>query len=413
MNKVDILCMASKKQMVGPVIIHRSILKNSDYFLNRGFKISILFKEGLVTKYQDLVASSNDLTFMRVKKVRLAIAKAIKGLILYSCKKNKFLTTLQYHFFDKRRERLVKNYLELNRNPSIVVTDSEREMFHLLKNRNSEFKTILFFHSDGIPMKMQLIDLPLLIKTRLYKDLIARLNFVIQNVDKIVFICKIGKDNFLKSYPDFDQSKLEVIPNGIENISFKKYSKPVLQKRPIKLCCVGSVSYRKGQDIIVNALSNTRDEILKMIHVDIVGAGPSLQILKQRTTKMKLSNNITFWGNIDNMKVDQILLDADIFILMSRNEGLPISIIEAMRAGLPIISTTISGIPELVENGVNGILLEPDPIQLTKVFNKIGKYSWAEMGKSSRRIFEKNYTIQNMISGYCDLYDNILKKTVI
>ena len=90
---------------------------------------------------------------------------------------------------------------------------------------------------------------------------------------------------------------------------------------------------------------------------------------------------------------------------MSNNEGLPISIIEAMRAGLPVISTNVSGIPEQIEPLYNGLLIEPSVDELVKVLNNLPQYDWKSMGENSRKRFEKEFTFKQMMNSYCDMLD--------
>ena len=115
----------------------------------------------------------------------------------------------------------------------------------------------------------------------------------------------------------------------------------------------------------------------------------------------QLSTKVNFIGNTKN--VDKYLIQADCFILFSKNEGLPISIIEAMRAGLPIISTKIAGIPELVEDGKNGYLVEPNTEELANLLLKILKEypDLEQMGKKSRKLFEQKFTKEKMLHIYC------------
>lgn len=82
-----------------------------------------------------------------------------------------------------------------------------------------------------------------------------------------------------------------------------------------------------------------------------------------------LSADIYFVGNSN--QVNDYLTNSDAFILFSKDEGLPISIIEAMRCGLPIISTRIAGIPEMIVEGISGYLVDVDEQQLSELFEKI------------------------------------------
>ena len=83
--------------------------------------------------------------------------------------------------------------------------------------------------------------------------------------------------------------------------------------------------------------------------------------------RLRLSGNVRFLGWVGPEQRDQILKEADIFILPSYNEGLPMAILEAMAWGLPIITTPVGGIPEVLIQGQNGLLVEPGNVnQLSK-----------------------------------------------
>ena len=87
-------------------------------------------------------------------------------------------------------------------------------------------------------------------------------------------------------------------------------------------------------------------------------------------------------------QVNDYLTNSDACILFSKDEGLPISIIEAMRCGLPIISTRIAGIPEMIVEGISGYLVDVDEQQLSELFEKIliDRPDFVKMGKKSRII---------------------------
>ena len=100
--------------------------------------------------------------------------------------------------------------------------------------------------------------------------------------------------NFIKTYPNFDRSKLFVVLNGIEKEIPNKLKKKNIIKPTYNLCCVGSVCHRKGQDIIIDALAKTNKNILKKIHVNIIGDGPMKKNIEELVSKNNLSNNVVY-----------------------------------------------------------------------------------------------------------------------
>ena len=132
-----------------------------------------------------------------------------------------------------------------------------------------------------------------------------------------------------------------------------------------------------------------------------VGDGPSRNILEK--VAATLSADIYFVGNSN--QVNDYLTNSDAFILFSKDEGLPISIIEAMRCGLPIISTRIAGIPEMIVEGISGYLVDVDEQQLSELFEKIliDRPDFVKMGKKSRIIYEENFLKRHDIIILCEI----------
>ena len=81
------------------------------------------------------------------------------------------------------------------------------------------------------------------------------------------------------------------------------------------------------------------------------------------TGELDLGDAVTFLGWLPSGQVSEELANADAFVLPSYNEGLPMSLLEAMAAGLPVLSTPVGGIPEVVEHGVNGLIAEAGNIR--------------------------------------------------
>lgn len=163
---------------------------------------------------------------------------------------------------------------------------------------------------------------------------------------------------------------------------------------------------RKAQRKVIEALGMLSIEKRKKFHLAILGAGPDLPYCKEFVEKNNLCEIVSFEGAVLNTDVYKHLAQADIFVLLSENEGLPISIIEAMRAGLAIISTNVSGIPELVSND-NGLLIRPDAEQLAEILFNSEKYNWKQMGENSRQLYERKFTFERMKMDYVNMIKSL------
>lgn len=118
--------------------------------------------------------------------------------------------------------------------------------------------------------------------------------------------------------------------------------------QPVKLLSVGSLDqFYKAPDIVIEALALLKQKGVSASMVWL-GGGKHLTEMVKYAEKNNVSDIISFYGNVDIQMVEQCLENADIFIHISRTEGLPRAIIEAMAKGLPIIGSNVGGIPELL-----------------------------------------------------------------
>lgn len=131
---------------------------------------------------------------------------------------------------------------------------------------------------------------------------------------------------------------------------------------PLKLIFLGRIGQRKGAFDLIEAFSllpesEKNNSILIMAgDGEVVAAGDLMQ-------RLEVSNRMIFPGWIETEERDRLLAQADIFVLPSYNEGLPLSMLEAMAWQVPIIVTPVGGISELVTHGENGLLVEPGNIE--------------------------------------------------
>jgi glycosyltransferase involved in cell wall biosynthesis len=173
------------------------------------------------------------------------------------------------------------------------------------------------------------------------------------------------------------------------------------ERKLTEFCCVASISKRKGQHYIIDALKMFKKNAIPQVHFTFVGDGSDRMKLEEDVCKCGLGDYVSFVGVSHN--VDEHLVNSDVYILPSEDEGLPMAIIEAMRASLPIVSTPVGGIPEMIEDGVNGLLIQPDANDIYTLLTKKDSYDWQSLGRNARKTFEEKFTVEKMVDGYSKL----------
>jgi Glycosyltransferase len=135
-------------------------------------------------------------------------------------------------------------------------------------------------------------------------------------------------------------------------------------KRTTKECIVmfcGRIVYEKGVDILVKSFKHVvnANPDVKLI---LVGDGAQKKNVEELIKNLGLTSHVRITGLVSRDEVCLYLSQASLFVLPSRSEALGNSLIEAMAAGLPVVATRVGGIPDVVDDGVNGLLVEPDDI---------------------------------------------------
>jgi len=144
----------------------------------------------------------------------------------------------------------------------------------------------------------------------------------------------------------------------IENITSPPQSKAIPNDSKFHLLFLGLVTEQKGIYDLIEVIAEHKVEFDNKLTLHIGGNGEKGKLI-DLISKNNIADLITYEGWVSGDKKTDLLNIADAFILPSYAEGLPISILEAMSYGLPILSTPVGGIPEIVENGVNGYLFQP------------------------------------------------------
>jgi colanic acid/amylovoran biosynthesis glycosyltransferase len=162
-------------------------------------------------------------------------------------------------------------------------------------------------------------------------------------------------------YGDEVASKVHVIRCGVDAAVFASPDRTPTEA--LRVVMVASLERRKGHAVLLDACRALLDEELA-VSVTLIGGGGEHDALSRRISELGLSDSVTLAGPQPRQVVADTLRDADVFVLPSitlesgKMEGIPVALMEAMATGLPVISTPMSGIPELVTDGVHGLLVD-------------------------------------------------------
>jgi glycosyltransferase involved in cell wall biosynthesis len=188
-----------------------------------------------------------------------------------------------------------------------------------------------------------------------------------------VTTCTGFNADFLRGMvPERDRGKVRLVYHGIDlaRLTQRASSGPALMGGAPLILCVGRLVPKKGLNDLLAACQILHQEGIRF-RCMIVGEGPLRSSLEADIERRDLGGLVVLTGAMTHAKLIEIYRKADLFALPSRviadgdRDGIPNVIAEAMAIGVPVISTSISGIPEIIENGVTGLLVEPEsPIQL-------------------------------------------------
>lgn len=200
-----------------------------------------------------------------------------------------------------------------------------------------------------------------------------------------------------------NSKKIELVPIGVNFGEIQNSAQ--MNLNCISLLFFGHLSRIKGVDILVKAFHKVSQRN-REVHLHLVGAGELRGFCEDFVQKKNLSNRVHFWGSQPQHLLFRVIKGADICVFPSRNDAGPLTVLEAMAAGKPIIATRVGGIPEFVKDGRNGILVEPKPSQLARAMEflldnvdlrqKIGRnnsqdiitHSWKKASKEYVRIYQ-------------------------
>ena len=194
---------------------------------------------------------------------------------------------------------------------------------------------------------------------------------------------KVAGAKFVVSISEFNKKhlgggdKIKVVHCGIDLSRFVEKEQRTKNKEQRSILTVARLEEKKGHRYLLEALKILKDKKINL-HLTLVGGGVLENVLKEQVRSLGLEDFVTFTGPITQEEVQKLLSETDLFVLpcvKAKNgnmDGIPVVLMEAMAVGVPVISTKISGIPELIEDESSGLLVESrNPQKLAEAIEKI------------------------------------------
>jgi colanic acid/amylovoran biosynthesis glycosyltransferase len=207
-------------------------------------------------------------------------------------------------------------------------------------------------------------------------------------------------------------SRIRVIPCGVDMDLFRPLgSKAPLAEPPVILCVARQVAV-KNLDLLLKSCALLRQHKVNFQCV-LIGDGPFGGQLEQTRSRLGLEHCVAMPGAATQNDVLKWWQKASVGILTSDNEGMPVSLMEAAACGVPVVATAVGGLPELVQNGLTGLLVPArDAAALAHALEKLlmDPELRIRMGQAARQRAEEKFSVVNQVDQLLSLWSEILER---
>lgn len=216
--------------------------------------------------------------------------------------------------------------------------------------------------------------------------------------------------------------EVSLIPNGIPVEAFNNprvgsetwREQEGFGQEDVLFVCVAGLRLQKNHSLLLEAFSQGPASTDPRARLLLVGAGYLSDELEKKARTLGLGAKVSFMGL--RTDIPEVLNAADVFVLSSDWEGNPLSVMEAMAAGMPVISTAVGGVPELVEEGKSGLLVPRGSVgALARAMSLLAKDQELRlnMGRAAYERAVQRFDLRVMTEAYANLYEAALAKKLV
>ena len=237
---------------------------------------------------------------------------------------------------------------------------------------------------------------------------------LLQRVSAVVVVISSRMQSYLVEH-DFNMPGVQLIPNGVDATRFHPDGAPPSSldspdqqdERGHVVVCVAKLRYQKGIDVLLQAWYLVCQQ-MPLARLIIVGDGPLKKQLERMSDELGIGDNVEFASLQSDIPAQ--FHRGGLAVLPSYWEGMPNTVLEAMACGLPCIATRVSGSEDIIQHGVNGLLVEPGDYQgMAKALLQLlcDQALARQYGQAARVSIEQHYTIERITDSYVALYQVI------
>jgi len=277
--------------------------------------------------------------------------------------------------------------------PVPFISDVTSRIAHKLK-----IPFVLTYHAGSMKKERSIFNLLIWIYENIF------LKRTLDNSEKVICSSDFVKNDFLRKY----FKKTTTITPGVDLNLFKP-SKYNLRNEILFVGSINKSEEYKSLEVLIKSILNVKSNI-KDIKLIIVGSGDLVNYYKELIKKLDLRRNIIFTGNLYGNKLVKTYQSSNILILPSTKESFGMVLIEAMACKKPVIGSDIEGIPYVIDNGKDGLLVPPrNPKKLAEAIIKILKDPRLakQMGENGYKKVKENFTLDTQINKMNEILKNL------
>jgi glycosyltransferase involved in cell wall biosynthesis len=232
---------------------------------------------------------------------------------------------------------------------------------------------------------------------------------VLRKYARVVAVSDEVRQRLLKA--GVQDEKIRMVRNGIDLRPFDG-AKPSLRgeagESPLIVGLIGRLAWEKGVDVFFRAAARVLAEFAGVKFV-VVGEGPDQEKLNRLIDELGIRKGVSMLGRRDDMP--SVYASLDIMVSSSRQEGLPMAILEGMASGLPLVASAVGEVPTVVQDGVTGLLVPAEDVErlATSILELLGDAAKRErFGVAARKLIEDEYSAERMTADYLRVYDEAI-----